>query len=150
MTEETPDQSRDAESHPAMRPRMTIPIAPTQTIDLSGLTTEQIQELTKQYASGMLDISKKAQELKLDVAALETFLSSTNDQVAKASETGTHATITHTQTSAFGRTEVVIGNTDKAAKGKISRSAAGEKDIRLWVIGILAFAGIVIAVIIAG
>ena len=129
-------------------PTKTINLAHNQVLDLSDLTETQIQELKIQYNSGMIDIQKKAAELQVEVGALDAVLRSMNDQAAKATEAGTHATITHTQTSTAGRTEVVIGNTDKAASGKISRSAAGQKDIKLWIIGILAITGIIIAMVI--
>jgi hypothetical protein len=45
-------------------------------------------------------------------------------------------TATHTQNTAIGRTEVVIGNTDRAASGKLSASAAGVPDRLLWMVGI--------------
>ena len=121
-----------------------------QVLDLSHLTDDQIQELKIQYNSGMIDIQKKAAELKVDVAALDATLGSFTDQTARATAVGAHATITHTQTNSAGRTEVVIGNTDKAASGKISRSAAGGKDITLWVVGIVAITAIVIAMVLAG
>ena len=136
-----------AESHlPAEK---TINLSQTQVLDLSELTESQIQELKVQYASGMIDIHKKAAELKVDVGALDAALGSFTDQTAKATAVGAHTTITHTQTSSVGRTEVVVGNTDKAASGKISRSAAGGKDITLWVVGILAITAIIVAVVLA-
>ena len=114
-----------------------INLTQNQILDMAGLTESQIQELRLQYTSGMIDIQKKAAELKVDVVALDALLVSFNDQTAKSTEAGAHTTITHTQTSSVGRTEVVIGNTDKAANGKISRSAVGEKDIVLWLSGFL-------------
>ena len=136
-----------AESHlPAAK---TINLSQNQVLDLSHLTESQIQELKIQYVSGMIDIQKKAAELKVDVGALDAALGSFTDQTAKATAVGAHTTITHSQTSSAGRTEVVVGNTDKAASGKISRSAAGGNDITLWVVGILAITAIIIAVVLA-
>ena len=34
--------------------------------------------------------------------------------------------MTHVHTSTFGRTEVIMGNTETAAKGKLSKSQTGE------------------------
>ena len=83
------------------------------TLDLKGLSEEQIAELRQQHASGMIDLHKKAAELKVDVDALDASLSTFNTQTAKATNDGTSATITHVQTSSAGRTEVMIGNTEK-------------------------------------
>ena len=134
--------------------RAVAPVSPETSIDLrqghildtSGLTESQIQELKVQYASGMIDIRKKAEDLKVDVGALDALLRSFNEQTARAAEVGAHTTITHTQTTEVGRTEVVVGNTNKAASGKLSSSAKGERDIKLPVIIILAITAIIIAV----
>lgn len=114
-------------------------------LDLQGLSDEEINELRQQHASGTLEIHKKASELKVDVGALDAVLSSFNDQTSKANQSGVSATITHTQTTALGRTEVVIGNTEKAAKGKLSRSATGEDDKTMWIVIIVAIAAVLIA-----
>lgn len=119
-------------------------------LDLSGLSDSEVAELKKQYNSGMIDIHKKAAELKVDVGALDAALGSFTDQTAKATQAGAHATITHSQTSALGRTEVVIGNTDRAAAGKLSASAAGLQDKTLWIVGIVAIAAIIVAMILVG
>ena len=129
-------------------PANQINLGTSQLIDLTGLTEEQATELRHQHASGMIDIHRKAQELKVDVAALEAGLGAFNDQTVRATEAGHSATITHTQTTAAGRTEVVIGNTERAASGKISRSAAGQRDITMWlaIVGAAAAVLIVLAI----
>jgi len=118
-------------------------------LDLSGLSDQQIAELREQHASGMIDLQRKAAELKVDVGALDAALTSFNDQTAKATREGNSATITHVQTSSAGRTEVMIGNTDKAASGKISRAARGETDKTIWYVGIAAAAAVVVALIVS-
>lgn len=117
-------------------------------IELSGLTESQIQELRVQHASGMMDIARRAEELKVDVGALDALLTSFNTQTQRSTDSGAHTTITHTQTTSVGRTEVVVGNTEKAAKGKLSSSAKGEQDIKLPVIIILAITAIIIAIVV--
>ena len=129
-------------------PRETsIDLGQGHVLDGSGLTENQLQELKAQYISGRIDIHKKAGELKVDVEALDALLSSFNEQTARATEASSHTTITHTQTTAVGRTEVVVGNTDRAARGKLSSSAKGETDIKLPVIIILAVTAIIIAIV---
>jgi hypothetical protein len=39
-------------------------------IDLMGMPPDQIAELKRQHASGMIDLKKKAEELKIDNASL--------------------------------------------------------------------------------
>jgi len=124
-----------------------IKLTPNDLIDITGLTEEQVAELRQQHASGLIDIHKKATELSVDVNALTNALHTFTDQTAKATAVDAHTTITHTQTSSLGRTEVVIGNTDRAKSGKVSRSAAGESNRSLMIVGIIAVVAIIIALI---
>lgn len=117
-------------------------------IDLTGMSTEQVAELKRQYASAMIDQFKKNVELKTDNASLATTLDSINTEAAKATQANVSMTVTHTQTTSIGRTEVVMGNTDRAASGKLSASAAGVPDRVLWTIGIVAVAIVIVALII--
>lgn len=127
-----------------------IALNQTDLLDLSGLSSTQIAELKRQYAGGMIDVGRKAQEMKVDVAALEATLHSITDQTAKATQAGSHITTTHTQTTSIGRTETVIGNTDRAASGKLSRSAVGQGDPTLIYVIVGAAVAIVIAVLALG
>ena len=117
-------------------------------IDLTGMPPEQMAELKRQYASGMIDLKKKAEELKIDNASLAMTLDLFNTEASKATQANVSMTATHTQTTAIGRTEVVIGNTDRAASGKLSPSAAGVPDRLLWIIGITAIAAVIVALIV--
>jgi hypothetical protein len=117
-------------------------------IDLTGMPPEQVAELKRQYASGMIDVKKKAEELKIDNASLAMLLDSFNSEASKATQANVSMTATHAQTTAIGRTEVVIGNTDRAASGKLSASAAGVPDRLQWIVGIAAIAAIIVALII--
>lgn len=117
-------------------------------IDLTGMPPEQVAELKRQYASGMIDLKKKAEELKIDNASLAMLLDSFNTEASKATQANVSMTATHAQTTAIGRTEVVIGNTDRAASGKLSASAAGVPDRLLWIVGIAAVVAVVVALII--
>ena len=95
-------------------------------LDISLLTKEEQQEIVKKYQQGLIDIRHKADELRVDVGALSATLTSLGDAVADINASGNSATISHTQDSSAGRTEIMVGNTEKAAKGKLSRSQTGE------------------------
>lgn len=127
-----------------------LKLTQSDVLDLSGLSDSQISELRLQHAKGLLSLQQKAQEMKIDVAALDASLNSFNDQTSKATQAGTSATIQHSQTTSIGRTEVIIGNTDRAAAGKMSRSAVGEKDRTLIIIGIIAVAVVLVAMFVGG
>jgi len=121
-----------------------INLAQSDVLDLSGLNDSQIAEIKRQHADGMVSVQVKAAEMKLDVTALDAALTSFTDQTAKASQAGAHATIQHSQTSSIGKTEVVIGNTDRAAAGKIN-SGSNAHLRTLLVVAAVAIAVVVLA-----
>lgn len=139
-----------AEPQESLPAEKSIHLGRTEMLDLSTLTPTEVSELKRQYAAGMINVKKKAEELKVDVGALDAALSSFTDQASKAAMSGISATIQHSQTSALGRTEVIIGNTDKAASGKLSSSALGSQDKTIWIIAIVAVAAIVVAFLMTG
>ena len=126
-----------------------IRLTDMEVLDLQGLSPRQIEELKNQYVKGMLDVHKKAAELKVDVGALDAILESLTGQTSKATQAGASVTITHTQKTSIGTTEVMMGNTDRAASGKISRFAAGDQDRTMWIIGIIAVAVVLVAMFMA-
>lgn len=103
-----------------------VPLSPTTALDLSYLPEAQRAQLLADYSRGMLDLSKKAQELHIDVAALRSSLDTLSHTVKETSREGNSITASHTVTSSAGRTEVIMGNTEQAATGKLSRSQTGE------------------------
>lgn len=133
---------------PSLPPAKSITFGATNVIDLTGIPEDQINELKRQHAMGLIDLKKKADDLKIDVGALSMSLGVFNDEAAKATQSNVSMTLTHTQTSSLGRTEVVIGNTPRAAAGKLSASATGATDKTLWVVGMLAVVAVIVALII--
>lgn len=114
-------------------------------LDLSHLSEQERKALLIDYTRGMLDVGRKASELNVDVATLRNTLDTFSQTALRAQEEGTSVTITHTQTTAIGRTEISMGNTDAAKTGKLTRSQTGERDwTPIYVIG-----GIVAVVVIA-
>jgi len=126
----------------------TLQLGQMDSIDLTGLTDSQIEELKMRHVGVMLDLKKKATEMQLDVGALDASLSSFNKQAENATKAGYSATIQHSQSSSIGRTEVIIGNTEKAASGKLSLSAAGESSNLLRIVIVIAVALVLIALFI--
>jgi hypothetical protein len=74
---------------------------------------------------GTLDIARKANELHVDVMTLRNTLGTLADTTEKVSRDGNSVTITHTQTTPVGRTEIIMGNTETAGKGKLTRTQTG-------------------------
>lgn len=121
-----------------------ISLSPTTEMDISFLPEAERKELLKQHIGGMLDISRKVQELHVDSAALKKTLEDLSDATKDVSVDGNAITMTHTQTTNIGRTEIMMGNTEQAQSGKLSRSQTGEKDWTPYYI----FGGIVALIII--
>ncbi|GAA4815409.1 hypothetical protein GCM10023232_08920 [Sphingosinicella ginsenosidimutans] len=122
-----------------------VPLSPSTNLDLSWLPEAQRAALLADYTRGMLDLSQKAQELHVDVGALKSTLATLTETTKQVADAGNAVTVSHTQTSAIGRTEVIMGNTDNARSGKLSRSQTGERD---WT-PIYILVGIVALVLIA-
>ena len=98
-------------------------------IDLGSLSQEQQNQLVMEYMRGTLDINQKAAQMHVDVAAFKNMLdvmaTKTRDLAAQE---GTSVTMQHTQESSVGRTEVIMGNTEQAAKGRLTRTMAGDRN----------------------
>lgn len=122
-----------------------IDLTPGTSMDISFLPEDERKELLTDYAKGILDISRKAQELHVDSRALKKTLDDLSVTTKEVSESGSAVTISHTQTTSVGRTEVMMGNTEQAQKGKLSKSQTGEKDWMPYYI----FGGILAVIIIA-
>lgn len=122
-----------------------INLGPSTSIDLSWLPENERKALFIDYTKGMMDISKKAQELHVDAAVLKRTLDDLSDTTREVSDSGNAVTITHSQTTKVGRTEVMMGNTEQAQSGKLSKSQTGEKDWTPYYI----FGGILALIIIA-
>ncbi len=113
----------------------------TSLIDLGSLSQEQQDQLVMEYMRGTLDINKKAAVMHVDVTAFKNMLDvMANKTKELAEQEGTSVTMQHTQESSVGRTEVIMGNTETAAKGKLTRSMTGERNMTLVyvVVGVLA------------
>jgi hypothetical protein len=119
-------------------------------LSLKGLNEEQKQALVMKYAGSMLDLQKKATENSIDAQGIRNQIDSHIDQSNKATQDGNSATISYTHDSSLGRTEALIGNTDRAAGGKLSKSATGGKDNTIMIITIIAVAAVLIAIFASG
>ena len=127
-----------------------IPLSPTTTMDLSWLPEQKREALLVEYAKGMTDISKKAQELHVDVATLKNTLDQLASTTKEVSEDGGSVTVTHTQSTSIGRTEVIMGNTDEAKGGKLTSSQTGRRDMTpIYMIGGLIAAVLIAAIVFA-
>lgn len=102
-----------------------VNLSPTTALDLSFLPEEQRAALLADYHKGVLDVAKEAHRMHVDVAILEKTLTTLSSTVQDASQSGTAATISHVHTTKTGRTEVLLGNTERAHRGKLTASQSG-------------------------
>jgi hypothetical protein len=118
----------------------------TEKLDLSLLSPEAQEEVRKAQALGMVEMQLKAQKMGLETLELDQNLKNIEATVADASRNGAHAQVTKTQNNSLGRTEVIIGNTDNAAKGKFTKTQSGEKDNTMVYI-LVGFAALVVIIL---
>ncbi|MEX2598795.1 MAG: hypothetical protein WD533_03975 [Dehalococcoidia bacterium] len=130
------DESQAPESHAVIPAGLGV-----GEIDLSFLPEEERKALVTKYAAGRVDTELKAAELGINVRALDATLQSLTQQANEAQQAGTAFQTTHVQDSVLGRTEIMVGNTDKARSGKFTKSQTGEQNWTPYYIGggILAF-----------
>ena len=105
-----------------------VPLGPGTSVDLSWLPEDERTTLLTEYARGILDISRKAQDLGVDVEVLRKTLETLTDTVKEATKAGAHATVTHTQETGIGRTETIIGDSREAERGRLTSSQTGQRD----------------------
>jgi hypothetical protein len=123
----------------------TISLTPTTALDLSHLPEAERSQLVAEHTKGMLDLARTAQKLHLDVGVLKAALGTLSDATQEVAQSGNSVTISHTQTSSVGRTEILMGNTDRAKGGKLTASQTGARDWTPYYI----FAGLIALVLIA-
>lgn len=138
------DQGRNIVPQSGRTPS-TVTLGPLPTLDLSFLPEHERNALMSDYAKGVIDVAKKAHELHVDVGVLKSTLDQLAHTTREVSESGNAVTVTHTQTTKIGRTEIKMGNTEEAKSGRMTSSQIGERNWTPYFI----FAGIAALVLIA-
>lgn len=120
-----------------------------QVLNLDGLPEEKQIELRKKQAEGMLELQKTMIERGIDTKDIDQRMTDIANNVGKATADQSAATITGSYNDKMGRTEVIMGNTETAQKGKLSRSQQGESDKSLLYAGIGVGVVILLAIILS-
>ena len=138
------DESRNL---PERRPdsKKSIVLGNIREIGLEGLSEEAVQELRREYAKGMIEVNALALKYGVETQALAAALRNMSQETVTASKENTHITMTRTQEDSLGKTEVIMGNTETARKGKLTRAQSGLPDYTLAYI----IAAVVIVIILA-
>ena len=127
-----------------------ITLGTLQHLDVTDLSTDQIAQLRVKHAEGMIDLNRKGLEMQGDVGATSAALHTLASTVKQVSEAGDAVTVTHVQKNSLGQTEVIMGNTQSALKGKISRASRGESDKTILLAIIAAVVAIVLGIVLSG
>jgi hypothetical protein len=131
---------------PVKQDQNVIDLAAVNQLDLTNLSKDAQALITQKAFEAKIDINRKAQEAQLDIQGTKLNLDNFNEAVRASSRDGTSITVTHTQTTSVGRTEVIMGNTQKAAAGKISRSGAGLEDHTMKIIIAVVVAAVILVI----
>ncbi len=145
-----PPKRQDLTTVESNKTKNAIALGNTTQLDLSPLPEAVQHEMMKRHAEGMINVAKKAAELGVENQALGQRIDSIVDTVKTAGNAGTSATVTGAYNDKMGRTEIIMGNTETAAKGKLSRSQTGEKDMTLIYVVIAAVVIVIIVMAIVG
>jgi hypothetical protein len=132
---------------PDFEPGSAILLGGARQLDLRGLTEEQKQILIMENAKGMITVNRKAQELVADAGALNHTLGTLAHHTNEVASHGQSVTITHTQDTSLGRTEIIMGTSEAAKKGKLSRTQSGAADHTHFLAGIAVVALAVLALL---
>lgn len=127
-------------------PSHIITLGNTPTLDLSNLTSDGRAAIQKMHAENMVKLNHKALELGVEAQAMETHLRHLSEATIDANRNEYAYTATRVQNDSLGRTEIIMGNTETAAKGKLTRSQAGQKDLTIVYIIVAAIVAIVVAI----
>ena len=122
---------------------------PDGDIDLSVLPEKERTEILAKYAKDFVDLQIDGLRKDKETKNLKAGIDVMTDGVAKATADQSHATMTKVTEDTSGRSEVIIGNTETAAKGKLTRSQEGKDDKPLIILGGVAGVVILLAIILS-
>jgi hypothetical protein len=93
-----------------------ISLGQSTQLDLTPLSEGERKEIAWRFAEGKIELAKKAGELAVENQAIAQRLDGMVDTVNRASDSGASATVTGAYNDTMGRTEIIMGNTETAAK----------------------------------
>jgi hypothetical protein len=135
-------------AQPSLNSATTILLGGSKQLDISGLSEGQRQGLIIEHAKVMIAVNRKAQELVADAGALNHSLGTMAHHTNEVAANGHSVTITHTQDTSLGRTEIIMGTSEAARKGKLSRTQSGAPDHTHLLAGIAVIALVVVALLV--
>jgi hypothetical protein len=121
-----------------------------QQLDLSSLPEEEKRELIKKHGEAKIETAQRQTEIGQDANALHARLQTMGSHAQEMAEAGQSTTITNTHEDRMGRTEIIVGSSEQAKRGRLSRAQRGHDLLTptnvLILVGIIAVVVIVVAV----
>lgn len=113
-----------------------IQLGESKELDISGLDKGQIQDLKIKQGEMALDRDDRRENIKTDLSATGAKLNVFGQAIRDSAEEEGSVTITNAHDDALGRTEIIMGNTEAARKGKLTRTQTGSDDfgVKFWLI----------------
>ena len=124
-----------------------IQLGDNNNLDLSNLSPEAQEEVRRKHALAMVDIDAKAKDAQIELHQSSENMRAMSNTVKDMVDSGASGTISNSVTNSLGRTEIMMGNTETAARGKLTRSATGESDNAVKIMMIIGVFAVVIALI---
>jgi hypothetical protein len=117
-------------------------------IDLSGLSDAQVAALKIKHAESIVAVNERAQSVVVDANAVNAKLAAISKHAMDVSAEGLSVSITVVKDDSRGRIEAMIGNSDAAKSGKLTRSQTGAPD-RTILFAALAAGAVLLLLVIA-
>ncbi|MGA2496918.1 MAG: hypothetical protein ABSH20_04210 [Tepidisphaeraceae bacterium] len=131
------------------RPERHIQLGQQDSLDVTSLPQREQDVLEVEAHRRAIERDDRAQLIQQDLTATAAQLNLYSKAVSDAAAQNTAATITNTKDDHLGRQEVMIGNTDTARTGKLSRSQQGFGDnTKVWIL-LAIIAGVVVVLVAA-
>ena len=130
MTENKKQIRKIDDSKNSQQPKtnLVIPVSNSSHLDLSALPEDTRNAMIERFAEGTIDNVKYGQKLNVENKSMSEKMDHISTTVSKVSQSGASVTITSTHEDSMGHTEVMVGNTDAAASGKLSKAQRGKPD----------------------
>lgn len=115
--------------------------------ELDGLPEEEAIAIRKKLADGMADIHLRERAVSTDGKQLREKLGRSVQVAVAAHQEGLSVTETTTHDHGTGRTELIVGNTTTAERGKLSDAQRGTENYTLWYVIIAALVIVALAML---
>jgi hypothetical protein len=114
-----------------------------QEIDLADLPEETKNELKTEMTRKVIENADRQVKIGQDVQSLSASLNTMSTSSTEMAQEGLTMTISNTKDDNLGRTEILIGNSDAAQRGKFSRTQSGGSNLSMSTV--LLIGGVIVA-----